>query len=67
MGLPVYESSLHYRQQDGYVHAMDLRTIGRSGFRNWATKSYFQLLGFRVIRHVGTADHFHISLPVPGP
>jgi len=67
MGLPVYESSLHFRQSDGYVHAMDLRTIGRSGFRNWATETYFRLLGFRVIRHVGTADHFHVSLPMPGP
>jgi hypothetical protein len=67
MGLPVYESSLHFRQRDGYVHAMDLRTLGRSRSRNWVTKSYFRLLGFRVLRHVGTADHFHVSLPIPEP
>ena len=67
MGLPVYERSLHFRQRDGYVHAMDLRTISRSQARNWLTKTYFRLLGFRVIRHVGTADHFHVSLPVPSP
>jgi hypothetical protein len=67
MGLPVYESSLHFRQRDGYVHAMDLRTIGRGELRNWATKTYFRLLGFRVLRHVGTADHLHVSLPVRGP
>jgi hypothetical protein len=65
MGLPVYERSLHFRQRDGYVHAMDLRTIGRSAARNWLTQTYFRMLGFRVIRHVGTADHLHVSLPLP--
>jgi hypothetical protein len=64
MGLPVYESSLHFRQHDGYVHAMDLRTIGRGGLRNWVAVAYFRLLGFRTLRHVGTADHLHVSLPV---
>jgi len=66
MGLPALERSLHYRQPDGYVHAMDLRTLGRSGLRNWVTGTYFRLLGFRVLRHVGTADHFHVSLPLRG-
>jgi len=66
MGLSVAEGSLHYRQPDGYVHAMDLRTLGRSGLRNWVTGTYFRLLGFRVLRHVGTADHFHVSLPLRG-
>jgi hypothetical protein len=63
MGLPVFESSLHFRQDDGYVHAMDLRTIGRGTVRNWATAAYFRVLGFRTLRHVGTADHLHVSLP----
>jgi hypothetical protein len=63
MGLPVYESSLHFRQEDGYVHAADLRTIGRGDVRNWITAAYFRLLGFRTLRHVGTADHLHVSLP----
>jgi len=66
MGLPIAEASLHYRQRDGYVHAMDLRTLGRSGLRNWVTGTYFRLLGLRVLRHAGTADHFHISLPLRG-
>ncbi|MDH5199075.1 MAG: hypothetical protein OEY20_17670, partial [Gemmatimonadota bacterium] len=63
MGLPVYDSSLHYRHADGYVHAVDLRTIGRGAVRNWLTEQYFRALGFRTLRHVGTADHLHVSLP----
>ncbi len=63
MGLPVYEASLHYPQEDGYVHAMDLRTMGRPGWRNMLTQNYFRLLGLRTLRHVGTADHLHVSLP----
>lgn len=65
MGLPRYENSLHFRQADGYVHAMDLRTLGRSGFRNAVMIAYFRVLGFRTLRHVGTADHLHVSLPPP--
>jgi hypothetical protein len=65
MGLPEPEWSLHYRQEDGWVHAFDLRTNGRSGIRNWFTGTYFRALGFRVLRHVGTADHLHVSLPLP--
>lgn len=63
MGLPVYENSLHFEQDDGYVHAVDLRTIGRSKWRNWLTIAYFKGMGFRTLRHVGTADHLHVSLP----
>lgn len=63
MGLPVYEASLHYPQKDGYVHAMDLRTIGRPMWRNILTQNYFRLLGLRTLRHVGSADHLHVSLP----
>ena len=44
-GVPANESSLHFRQDDGFVHALDLRTINR--------------------RHVGTADHLHVSLRPP--
>lgn len=65
MGLRVNEASLHYRLDGGYVHAMDLRTIGRSAVRNRFTQTYFRLLGFRTLRHVGTADHLHVSLPPP--
>jgi len=63
MGLPVYEASFHFRQADGYVHAADLRTIGRPAWRTALLTGYFRLMGFRTLRHVGTADHLHVSLP----
>ena len=67
MGLPTADWSMHYRQADGWVHALDLRTMGRGALRNWLTGTYFRLLGFRLLRHVGTADHLHVSLPLaPG-
>ncbi|MEH0157986.1 hypothetical protein V6R21_28215 [Limibacter armeniacum] len=65
MGLPTKKNSLHYIQQTGYAHAMDIRVNGRSFFRNWLVAIYFRLLGFNVLRHVGTADHLHISLSLP--
>ena len=66
MGLPTLDNSLHFPQQSGYVHAVDLRTIGRAGWKNFALVSYFRLLGFKTLRHVGTADHLHVSLAPPG-
>ena len=63
MGLPTKSSSLHYRQQDNYAYAMDLRTNSRNEFRNFLLKSYFGLMGFNTLRHGGTGDHLHISLP----
>lgn len=65
MGLPVRESSLHYPGPDGYVYAMDLRMIGRSKRRNQLVESYFRWMGFRTLRHVGTADHLHVALRPP--
>ena len=64
MGLAPLENSYHYVQKDGYVHAVDLRTVGRSWFSNSLMHSYFWLMGFRTLRHVGTADHLHVSLAV---
>lgn len=63
MGLPTKSSSLHYEQKDGYAYAVDLRTRGKSELRNKLTQWYFDLMGFNTLRHVGTADHLHISLP----
>ncbi len=63
MGLPVNQSSLHFPQPDGYVHAIDLRTKGHSEFRNFMLSNSLRLMGFKTLRHVGTADHLHISLP----
>ena len=64
MKLPVNERTLHYRQRDGYVHAVDLRTSGRGAVRNALTRVYFWTMGFDTLRHVGTGDHLHVSLPV---
>jgi len=69
MGLPALKKSLHYKQKNGYVHAVDIRTNGRSNIRNLAIKTYFKLMGFNTLRHFGTGDHLHISLKsfdVPG-
>ncbi len=34
MGLQTMRRSLHYRQRDNYVHAVDLRTMGQAEWRN---------------------------------
>jgi len=65
MGLPANEASLHFPQSDGFVHALDLRTLGRPEWRNRARSLYFRSLGFHTLRHVGTADHLHVSLRLP--
>ena len=64
IGVPVNEALLHFRLEDRYVHAMDIRTIDRSEWRNRLTVMYFQLMGFQNLHRVGTANHLHISLPV---
>ncbi len=66
MGLPVNETSLHFKLEDRFVHALDLRTTGRTERRNQLTAAYFRVMGFRTLRHVGTADHLHVSLPRGG-
>ncbi|MBD3617394.1 MAG: hypothetical protein HUJ22_12570 [Gracilimonas sp.] len=63
MGIPVNHQSLHFPQQTGYVHAIDLRTSGRNEFRNFLLRSSFEIMGLNTIRHVGTADHLHVTLP----
>ena len=64
MRLHPNERSLHYRQRDGWVHAVDLRTRGRGAVKNAAVQAYFWVMGFDTLRHVGTADHLHVELPV---
>jgi len=66
MGLPPNEASLHFEQESGFVHALDLRTNGRAEWRNRAVELGFWALGFHSLRHVGTADHLHLSLRMPG-
>lgn len=62
MGLTPRESSLHFEQSDGYVHALDIRTNDRWEIRNWLIQGYFEALGLETLRHTGTADHLHVSL-----
>lgn len=62
MGLPVNDRTRHYEQPDGWVHAVDLRTIGRGEIENRAMQLYFWSMGFSTLRHVGTADHLHVQL-----
>lgn len=64
MGLKTLKNSLHYEQSDGYVHAVDLRTNGRTGLRNNLLQLYFEIMGFNTLRHVGTEDHLHVSLMI---
>lgn len=62
-GRTPFEQSRHLRQSDGYGHAMDLRTRGHGLLRNGLLQAYFRAMGFRTLRHVGTADHLHVALP----
>ena len=62
MALPVNDHTMHYVQRDGWVHAVDLRTQGRSEIVNRAVQLYFWGMGFSTLRHVGTADHLHVQL-----
>lgn len=64
MGLPENDNSLHYVQKNGYVHAVDLRTVGRPFWQNWITAGMLEILGLETYRHVGTADHLHVYLPL---
>ena len=61
MSLPEFKGSLHYIQKDGYSHALDLRTKGRTRIRNWLVRAYYYLLGYTAIEHIGTAMHIHVD------
>ena len=62
MGLPTNTRTRHYKQTDGWIHAVDLRTTGRGVIKNRGVQFYFWLMGFDTRRHVGTADHLHVEL-----
>ena len=64
LGLPVVTGTLHAPQADGWVHAVDIHTRGRGFLVNFFVATYFRAMGFRVLRHVGTADHLHVELPL---
>jgi len=65
MGLPVNEASLHFQQDDGWVHAVDLRTRDRPEWRNRSLGIAFWAFGLYSLRHHGTTDHLHVSLRLP--
>ena len=62
MGIPTNTRTRHYKQPDGWIHAVDLRTTGRGWIKNRGVQFYFWLTGFETRRHVGTADHLHVEL-----
>jgi len=62
MGMRPADGSLHYVQADGYIHAVDLRTRGRSEVKNRLVQLYFWSVGLGTLRHVGTGDHLHVEL-----
>lgn len=62
MRLPANTRTRHYKQADGWIHAVDLRTTGRGAIKNRGVQFYFWLMGFDTRRHVGTADHLHVEL-----
>src|SRR5258705_9221967 len=62
MGLPANSRTRHFKQKDGYVHAVDLRTTHRGVIKTRGVQFYFWLMGFDTKRHVGTADHLHVEL-----
>ena len=62
MGLPANTRTRHYKQTDGWIHAVDLRTTGHGWIKNRGAQLYFWLMGFDTRRHVGTADHLHVEL-----
>ena len=62
MGLPRNQRSLHLKQSDGYAYAIDLRTQNRPEWLNTLVAMYFRAMGLQTLRHVGTADHLHVSL-----
>ena len=65
MGLTPVSNSLHFEQEDGWIHAVDIRTRDRSAIRNALSQLYFRAMGFRALRHGGTGDHLHVALPRP--
>jgi len=62
MRLSPKPKSLHYKQGNGFVHAIDLRTRDRSEIRNLLVTGYFKLMGFQTLRHNEAGDHLHISI-----
>lgn len=66
MGLAPPSWSKHFLSPgDGYAHAIDLRVRDAGDLGNWARQGMFLAMGLKADRHGGTADHLHVSLPLP--
>jgi len=63
MGLARRDQSPHFVQDDGFAHAIDVRVSDAGALRNWARQGLFLLVGLDALRHKGTADHLHVSIP----
>jgi len=63
MGLEGRGQSPHFVQADGFAHAIDVRVSDAGALHNWARQGLFLLVGLDALRHKGTADHLHVSLP----
>ena len=47
---------------DGYSHALDLRIRDKSKFEVLAITTYYEMLGFYTLEHIGTGIHLHIHI-----
>lgn len=63
MGLAAPAASRHYAGPDAYVRGVDLRVADAGPLRNWARQGLLLIMGVDARRHVGTADHLHVTLP----
>ena len=63
MALDQPADSAHYALHGTFSRAVDLRVADAGELRDWARQGAFLLMGLKAHRHVGTADHLHVSLP----
>lgn len=55
------------RRLAAHVPATNERFVSETPeWRNLAAELAFRAMGFHTLRHVGTADHLHVSLRLPG-
>ena len=62
MKLSRLTTSMHLIQDDGYSHALDLRTRDKSKFEVLAITCYYEMLGFYTLEHIGTGIHLHVHI-----
>ena len=62
MKLKRLTTSKHLIQSDGYSHALDLRTRDKSRLSVFMINSYYNMLGFYTLEHIGTGIHLHVHI-----